>query len=321
LKSVVQKAHPDLFKFPIDFKSVGGENSAELLKRTQEALDRIIKENKDKGGNVLVVSHGITILNYVLGLDPKSWDIKKGGLPNSSVTTVEWKDGKFNVLKIGDESYAKKGEDMSKLTFYLVRHGETLFNKQGRIQGYSDSPLTQEGIEVAKNLGMGLKDVSFTAAYTSTSERAVDTANFIVNGRNLLLQTDKRLKEINFGDWEGALGKDILKDHPDFFTNPTIFQSVGGESTPEMVERLQAAMDLAIIENKGKGGNVLVVSHGFAILNYLMKLDPQSWDIKKGGLPNSSVTTVEWKDGKFKVIKIGDQSYAAKGKQLLKEAH
>ena len=114
------------------------------------------------------------------------------------VTTIQWKDGKSKVLKVGDMSYAEKGE--KKLRFYFVRHGETLFNVQGLMQGWSDSPLTKEGIEVAKYLGKGLENVPFLAAYSSTSERAVDTGMLALGGRDLPLQLDKRLKEFNYGE-------------------------------------------------------------------------------------------------------------------------
>ncbi|MFD0616104.1 histidine phosphatase family protein [Paenibacillus sp. GCM10027629] len=312
----ILKQHPDFYDSPDLYKTVGGESYEELYKRTEAAMNRIVEENKAKGGNVLVVSHGLTILNYVTALDPNSWDWNKGGLPNSSVTKVQWKDGKFKVLTVGDPSYAEKGE--MKLTFYLVRHGETIFNVQDRMQGYSDSPLTEKGIKVAENLGRGLKDIPFSAAYSSTSERAVDTADIILDGRNLPLKTDKRLKEMNFGDWEGEFTSDILKQHPDFYDSPDLLKTVGGESYAELLKRTEAAMNRIVEENKGKSGNILVVSHGLTILNYVTALDPNSWDWDKGGLPNSSVTTIEWQDGKFKVLTVGDPSYAKKGEKSVK---
>ncbi|MGD8189322.1 2-carboxy-D-arabinitol-1-phosphatase [Brevibacillus ginsengisoli] len=311
--SDILKQHPDLYDNPDIYKTVGGESTQEQLERMKAVMNRMVEENKANGGNVLVVTHGLAILNYVTQLDPQSWDWDKGGLPNSSVTTVQWKNGKFKVLKVGDQSYADKGD--LKLTIYLVRHGETVFNVQNRLQGYSDSPLTENGIKAAEYLGKGLKDIPFSAAYSSTSERAVDTADIILQGRKLPLKSDKRLKEINFGDWEGDNVNDILKQHPDFYENPDLLKTVGGESYQELLERTKAALDTIVMDNVGKGGNVLVVSHGLTILNYVTDLDPQSWDWNKGSLPNSSVTTVEWKNGKYKVLKVGDQSYAEKGEK------
>ena len=72
---------------------------------------------------------------------------------------------------------------MKTLELYLVRHGKTVFNTTGRLQGWSDSPLTPEGCQVAENLGRGLEQqrITFDAAFSSTSPRAVDTARLILN--------------------------------------------------------------------------------------------------------------------------------------------
>ena len=70
-----------------------------------------------------------------------------------------------------------------KVTFYFVRHGETLFNRKGRIQGVCDSPLTGNGIKQAEKAGEALKEIYFDRAYVSPSERAMDTAELILNGR------------------------------------------------------------------------------------------------------------------------------------------
>ena len=67
-----------------------------------------------------------------------------------------------------------------KKTFYLMRHGQTLFNLRRKIQGASDSPLTDLGIEQAKEAGEYLKDVDFDHYYSSTSERASDTLELAV---------------------------------------------------------------------------------------------------------------------------------------------
>ncbi|WP_449603704.1 histidine phosphatase family protein [Paenibacillus sp. Marseille-Q9583] len=298
----------------LDYTSVNGENMQGVFERAKASLDQMVEANKTKGGNVLVVSHGITILDLVMGLDPKAWDMSKGGLPNSSVTKIQWKDGKYTVQKVGDQSYAENGQN--KLTFYFVRHGETLFNVQKRMQGFSDAPLTEEGIKVAEDLARGLHDIPFSAAYSSSSGRAEVTADTILEGRNMILKTDKRLREMNFGDLEGAYQADIMKH-----TNVASFQkldytSVNGENMAQVFARTKAAVDQIIADNQGSKKNIIVVSHGITILDLVMGLDPKAWDMSKGGLPNSSVTIVEWENGKFTVGKVGDTSYLEKGKAL-----
>ena len=96
--------------------------------------------------------------------------------------------------------------------FYIIRHGETVFNRKGRIQGWCDSPLTDLGVSQAKQLGKELKNVPFDVCFCSTSERAIDTANSILEGRNVKIIPSKNLKEQSFGDFEAEKSVDIFKD-------------------------------------------------------------------------------------------------------------
>ena len=83
---------------------------------------------------------------------------------------------------------------------YLVRHGQTLFNELHMTQGWCDSPLTELGKKQAKEAGRSLRNVDFSAVYTSTSERTSDTAELITDKPYTRL---KALKEIYFGLYEG----------------------------------------------------------------------------------------------------------------------
>ncbi|BAH06620.1 hypothetical protein CKR_1569 [Clostridium kluyveri NBRC 12016] len=89
-----------------------------------------------------------------------------------------------------------------KITFYVTRHGETMYNILNKVQGWSDTPLTPRGIKIARLLGKGLKDIDFVAAYSSDSGRAVETAEIILNesgNKQIKLYRDKRLREWGFG--------------------------------------------------------------------------------------------------------------------------
>jgi Fructose-2,6-bisphosphatase len=70
---------------------------------------------------------------------------------------------------------------MAKYQIYLVRHGRTWFNRYNKMQGWSDTPLAPEGIEVAKQAAHALKDVDFAAAFSSDARRAIDTCKLIVD--------------------------------------------------------------------------------------------------------------------------------------------
>ena len=93
--------------------------------------------------------------------------------------------------------------------FYIIRHGETMFNKKGRIQGWCDSPLTDLGVSQAKQLGKEIKNVNFDVCFCSTSERAIDTANYILEGRNVDIIPTKKLKEQSFGDFEAEKSEEL----------------------------------------------------------------------------------------------------------------
>ena len=99
------------------------------------------------------------------------------------------------------------------LEVYLVRHGKTVFNTTGRVQGWSDSPLMPEGVVVAEKLGRALAGkIDFDAAFSSTSPRAVDTAKLILasKGQNdLPLIQINELKEYCFGSFEGDLAENV----------------------------------------------------------------------------------------------------------------
>ena len=101
------------------------------------------------------------------------------------------------------------------LKFYFVRHGKTLFNLKGRMQGWCDSPLLEEGIQQAKNVASALRNVPFNRAYCSTSERAWDTAKEICKYHDIPLILTKGLKEFSFGSLDGARKEEVL-DSPFF---------------------------------------------------------------------------------------------------------
>ncbi|MDA1570950.1 histidine phosphatase family protein, partial [Bacillus cereus] len=96
--------------------------------------------------------------------------------------------------------------DSNVVTLYVTRHGKTILNTNHRAQGWADSPLVEKGVEVASNLGTGLKDIHFTSAYSSDSGRAIETANLVLKyseQSKLKLEQRKKLRELNFGIFEG----------------------------------------------------------------------------------------------------------------------
>ncbi len=157
---------------------------------------------------------------------------------------------------------------MKQVTFWYVRHGQTLFNVLGRMQGWCDSPLTGQGIRQAEEAGSLLSDVPLNAAFTSTSERCVDTARIVLNGRDIPLHFEKGLKEMHFGTFEGALIENHQEeiDHRRFFTCD--WTDVGGEDLPALQERIRTTYH-RIYDSCQDGDNVLIVSHGAIFLHMM----------------------------------------------------
>ena len=95
------------------------------------------------------------------------------------------------------------------LCFYFIRHGSTSWNEQGLMQGKEGGLLTKQGIASAKLTGFALKDVPFIAAYSSCLARAIDTAQYILEKRDIPFFQHIGLDEHYFGCWEGVATKDL----------------------------------------------------------------------------------------------------------------
>jgi probable phosphoglycerate mutase len=179
------------------------------------------------------------------------------------------------------------------LTLSLVRHGQTTYNTESRLQGWCDSPLTPEGLAGVRTTAVHLSGRSFAAAYVSPSGRAQATAlEILVHHPSAPPVTDPDLREFGFGDLEARPEAELFARHDPV----TLFTAVlrgtfpglpGGEHARDYLARVRAAF--ARIERSHADGEVLVVSHGLTLLAYLTMIDPRP----RAPLPNASVTTVQ----------------------------
>jgi 2,3-bisphosphoglycerate-dependent phosphoglycerate mutase len=171
------------------------------------------------------------------------------------------------------------------LTLFLVRHGETLFNRRGLMQGWVDSPLTEAGVEQARHAAEQLRDRPLVAAYSSTSGRAVDTAEHILEPHSEVhLTTSKDLRELHFGDSEALPNDDVWRevDVEVFFRDLMTGSGsglAGGESGAEYRERVQRAFSTVVEAHVDDGGEVLVVGHGVTLATYLWSV---GWETPGG---------------------------------------
>lgn len=191
------------------------------------------------------------------------------------------------------------------MKIYLVRHGETLFNLKGLIQGWCDSPLTQKGIQQSLVVGKTLQEIPFTHAYCSTSPRTLDTLKNILQDRDIPYTQLEGLKEMNFGSLEGDK-ESVVFAKDSGISHQIGFHAYGGDDINDVSKRMYETLeDIA----KHNSGSVLVISHGGAIFNFLLEIDKDkilNYINEKGSLPNCSITVLEY-DGKFHVETIAKE--------------
>ena len=89
------------------------------------------------------------------------------------------------------------------MKLYIIRHGETKWNVERRLQGASDTDLNEKGIALAKVTGEALKEVPFFCCFTSPLKRAKETARLVLGEKEIPVYLDERIQEISFGTWEG----------------------------------------------------------------------------------------------------------------------
>lgn len=215
-----------------------------------------------------------------------------------------------------------------KVTVHLVRHGQTWLNVTGRIQGWSDSPLTEAGVDVARRVGRHLAAEigGFDAAYSADMVRHFETASGILAAARSSL-TPKRvpaLREVAYGGWEGekqstaypTLMGAITNDSPTLADIINAFQvtnpvpAMTTESWRQVADRMKAALTAAATSRslpRRHGGSILAVSSGMSIMALLESLGAET---PEGGLENGAVSRLSYVRGAWTVEAVGEMHYA-----------
>ncbi len=197
---------------------------------------------------------------------------------------------------------------------YIMRHGETAWNKAGKIQGSSDIDLTDEGKELAELSGDGfLRDgILFDRIYTSPLSRAMETARIVekkaINpeaGKPSFF-VDERLREMCFGKYEGQLLKKLKETDENIvrcFSKPSKYiPDPTGESYDHLFGRIRSFLEevLRPLEQEEGMDRVLVLCHGTVIRAFLALIKGTALDdFWNTSQPNCSINKIELKDGKF----------------------
>lgn len=182
-------------------------------------------------------------------------------------------------------------------TIYMMRHGETLFNTQKRVQGWCDSPLTENGIAQAKLAKdyFAEQEISFDAVYSSTQERAIDTAKIV---SDLPVTQIKDLKEMNFGIFEAQPENLLPKFRPEARSFEDLLVPYGGEDILEVGMRVYKA--ITEIAEETATETLLMVSHGAALWGLISYLDLAFPE----GLPFGNCNICEYEYGDDKQLSL-----------------
>lgn len=200
------------------------------------------------------------------------------------------------------------------ISIYLIRHGKTEWNIEGRLQGSQNSNLVEEGIEGAKMTGQALQNIPFTACYSSLQKRAQDTADYIIGNRAIPHFHHRGLNEFDFGLWEGRKSVE-LAEHPEYKllrTKPAEYQAT--ESQGEVIEQLYQRATQAfneIVQRHQDGENILIVSHGMTLTLLTAVLKGLPWQEfrnqeKHQFVMNTAINIVEIENGKSCLVKFND---------------
>ena len=205
------------------------------------------------------------------------------------------------------------------MKIYLVRHGETDWNQAGLLQGQTDIALNAQGLEQAREAAERLKEVPFELAFCSPLIRAKRTAETIIGDRKITLTTDERLRELNFGPWEGVDIRTIKDAASQPFTNPgSYIPPEGAESFAQLYKRSGEFVDQVLLPLEGTYETVLVVAHGGvnrSILNPILNIPVDDfWRMHMG---NCATAILDCTDGKLSMLEYMDSQSANTKSRLL----
>ena len=200
---------------------------------------------------------------------------------------------------------------MKETEIILIRHGETEWNSQQRMQGHSNSDLSSVGQAQIQALGQWMKNVPFDHIYSSDSLRAKHTAEAITQFSGHKLKIDLRLREKNLGVFEGLTSEEARERHPEVFR---LFKTAGskyvideGESTQQLQDRALEIVDEIRIKHPEE--RVLLVTHG-GFIRVVMKhsLGLSLETPTRFLIRNTGVFRLVWED-KWLVSQMGGVSH------------
>ena len=254
--------------------------------------------------NILIIGHNAILRCLILSLI---------GSPKKGFRKIKLDNASFSILNILKQrnSYKTQIECLNQTShlnnipdqigdsrIFIVRHGETNWNKEGRFQGQIDIPLNNNGKDQAKKTSKYLEDINFNKAFSSSMIRPYETAQIILQKKSdLKIEKIDALVEISHGLWEGKLEKEINEKWPELLKNwhdkPEEVRMPEGESIKEVSDRSVKAWEEICI-NQENNDLTLLVAHDAVnktlICNILGISYSNIWMIKQG---NGGITIID----------------------------
>lgn len=195
-------------------------------------------------------------------------------------------------------------------TLYLLRHGETEWNDQWRLQGQKDIHLSPKGVLQAEKAAESMKNLDIDIIYCSDLSRAAKTAE-IAAGRlegNVQVHRTEKLREISFGNWEGKKYEEISGEEKEYYNcwlqDPVSYPVPGGESLVDVKTRVMEFIDSVL---KMKGKNVLLVSHGGPIKILISQvLNMNFSDLSRLAVSPASLSIIQYYEDQSYLVLFND---------------
>jgi len=187
-------------------------------------------------------------------------------------------------------------------SIYLVRHGQTAWNKEEIFRGRTDIPLDETGLRQAELAGEFFKDLEIEAIYSSPLSRAIQTAEKIAKFHSLKVQPLEGLVDMSFGKWEGHAHLEIKESDPETYRQwreePHLAKLPGGESLEDVRARSMAALEEVV--KKHPDGNIVLVSHRVVnkvLLCGILGIDNSHfWQIAQD---TTAINLIQYRQGRY----------------------
>lgn len=192
----------------------------------------------------------------------------------------------------------------------LVRHGETPWNRENRIQGHTDIELSDYGRLQVRKLALAMQGEKITAIYSSPLKRAYETARTIAGFHHLDICIERDLQELNHGDLESLTIQELKEKYGEllrqWIENPASVVFPNAESLTQLQERTWEIIRKIVDASE----DTLVVSHGMAIMTILCRIQDLDLTHAKQMFVNmASKTVVEFSNGCGTITLLNDTSH------------